>query len=390
MRLHSVDLNKLHAFLTVADAGGVSPAARRLALTRSAVSQSVAGLERALGVPLFHRVGRRLVLTREGDVLHRRFADYQGMLARTLDEVVRERGRISGLVRIGVYLGFPRPTLARLLSRLAAAHPAARWQVLYGSQDELYDRLVAGRLDLAFSLRPSRDARREIRSTPLFEQELLLVATRAHFRSRFAVEDLARTPVVDYYRSDPLVGRWIRHHGRRRVEADVRVWAATTDLVLELVLAGVGVGVLPRSLVEPYLARRRLRTLSTSRSELKDTVWLDELRAGAVNPTALAIREAVVVEIATPGDRSETRGARRSVERRSDARPRQRATHDVEGRLDARPELEGRRALVEQHAEPVGGRAPKTRRGRQEGRAPGGVDQVVEEAARRGAIVGEG
>jgi DNA-binding transcriptional LysR family regulator len=298
VRLNSLDLNKLHAFLTVADAGGISPAARRLALTRSAVSQSVAGLERALGVDLFHRIGRRLVLTREGNVLHRRFAHHQEMLGQALDEVIREHGRISGLVRIGLYLGFPRPTLARFLSQLAGAHDAARWQVLYGSQDELCDRLVAGRLDLAFSLRPSRDVRREIRSTPLFEQELLLVAKRAHVPPRFAVDDLARIPVIDYYRSDPLVARWIRHHGRRRIEPNVRVWAATTDVVLDLVLAGAGAGVLPRSLVETHLTRRRLHLLSSGRPELKDTVWLDELRAGAENPTGRAIREAVVAAIA--------------------------------------------------------------------------------------------
>jgi DNA-binding transcriptional LysR family regulator len=299
VKLHILDLNKLHTFLTVADAGGISPAARRLALTRSAVSQAVAALERSLDVALFHRVGRRLVPTREGALLHRRFAEYQTALARTLDEVVERRGQISGVVRIGVYLGFPRPTLVRLLARLAAAHPGGRWQVLYGSQDDLRDRLIGGRLDLAFSLRPGRDARREVRSTPLFEQELVLVATRAHFRADFAVEDLARTPVVDYYRSDPLVDRWMRHHGRgRRLVAAVRAWAATTDLVLELVLAGVGVGVLPRSLVEPHLRRGRLRAIPTGRPELRDTVWLDELRSGGHSPSARAIHEAVVAEIA--------------------------------------------------------------------------------------------
>ncbi|HZR82099.1 MAG TPA: LysR family transcriptional regulator [Candidatus Binatia bacterium] len=304
MELHNVDLNKLHAFFAVADAGGVSAAARRLAVTRSAVSQAVAALERALGVALFHRVGRRLVATREGELLRERFAEYQAVLARTLQEVVGERGDVAGPVRLGVYLGFPRPLLARLLVRLAARHPAARPQVVYGSQDDLRDRLVGGRVDLAFSLRPSRSARGDVRSTPLFEQELLLVASRElatgrhRPRRRFAVEDLARVPVVDYYRSDPLVARWIEHHGGgRRVRPDVRIWAATTDLVLELVLARAGAGVLPRSLVAPFLARGRLVALSTGRPELADTVWLDEL-PGADTPSRRAVRDAIVSDLA--------------------------------------------------------------------------------------------
>ena len=58
MRLEQVDLNKLHTFFAVAEHGGVTAAARRLALTPSAVSQSLSGLESALDVnwPLRHRM----------------------------------------------------------------------------------------------------------------------------------------------------------------------------------------------------------------------------------------------------------------------------------------------------------------------------------------------
>jgi DNA-binding transcriptional LysR family regulator len=105
--------------------------------------------------------------------------------------------------------------------------------------------------------------------------------------------------VIDYYRSDPLIHRWIEHHAAdgARVRPDVRIWAATTDLVLELVLGGSGVAVLPRSLVERELARKRLHAITTPHGELADTVWLDELRGAAETRGARALREAVVGQL---------------------------------------------------------------------------------------------
>src|SRR5215831_20622619 len=123
VNLNNIDLNKLRAFFVVVAEGGVSPAARALGVTRSAVSQSIAGLEASIGVRLFHRVGKRLVATQEAEKLHARFAEYQAMLGQTLAEVRNEDREVRGLVRVGVFLGFPRPTLARFIAGFLARHP---------------------------------------------------------------------------------------------------------------------------------------------------------------------------------------------------------------------------------------------------------------------------
>lgn len=298
MKLDGIDLNKLAVFASVVDAGGVSAAARRAGVTRSAVSQTIAALERSLGLSLFHRIGRGLRPTREGELLHARFAQAHGALARALDELGERDRTVRGTVRLGSFLGFPRPMLARLIARCQLRHPAARFQVAYGPQEDLRDRLLSGRLDFAFSFRPGPGERSRLLATALLEQELVLVAARDHLRGRFAVDDLAHTPVIDYYRTDPLIERWIRHHGGgRRVVPDIRVFAATTDLVLELVLARVGVAVLPRALVAPHLARRRLHAISTARPELRDTIWLLERAAGARDNAQSALREVLVEEL---------------------------------------------------------------------------------------------
>ena len=64
-----MDLKHLRTFVTVAELGTVSRAALQLRITQPALSRQIADLERELGLTLFDRVGRRLLLTGEGDQL---------------------------------------------------------------------------------------------------------------------------------------------------------------------------------------------------------------------------------------------------------------------------------------------------------------------------------
>lgn len=278
MHPDEIDLNKLRTFFHVAEAGSVSGAARRLALTRSAVSQSLSALEESLGTALFHRVGRGLVATPAGERLQRRFRELEGLLAQSLDEIAGEQRTVRGEVRVGLFVGFPTTRLAPLLARFSAAHPQARVRVRYGTERELWTELVAARLDFVFSLDRPRPSLRGLRAERLFEQELVMVAGRRLHPGRLSLEALRELPVVDYYRGDPLVLRWARHHFRTRPrELKVVVWAANTDLALELILRQVGIGVLPRDVAQPFVRRGRLRVVATGKRELTDTIWLNEL-----------------------------------------------------------------------------------------------------------------
>ena len=299
MNLNTVDLNKLRTFLAVAERGGISPAARTLALTRSAVSQSVSGLEGSLGVRLFDRVGRQLVLTAEGRTLARRFGRLHAELASALALVVNEERAVRGLVRLGLYLGASRARLAGFLAGFAAAHPQVQVKLLYGAHAELREQLVANRLDFALALVPSHSALARVRSSLLFRQELVLVSCRPFARGRALAESLENAPCVDYYQSSPLVRRWLRHHfPRKRITADVRVFAASADMALELVLAGAGAAVLPRELAEPLLRDGRLHAARSGRAELRDAVWLEEPAGAWRSETLRAFRAALLASLA--------------------------------------------------------------------------------------------
>jgi len=293
----ALDLNKLHTFAAVAGCGGVSAAARRLGLTPSAVSQALGVLEAQLETPLFHRVGRRMVLTREGETLQRRFLPLAEELSRTLDDLVNAERSVRGTLRVGLYLGFPRDRLADLLAAFTDRHPSVSVRVRYEGRDDLERGLLDGRIDLALAL--SAASARPIRATRLLRQSLLLVAHPDLAPRRLRFEDLAGLPFVDYFPQAPLLRRWIRHQFRRRPPAlRIRVWAASANLALELALRRVGAAVLPDALAQPHLDARRLVELSGGRGELTDAIWLKALPASLARPSVAAFRDLALATFA--------------------------------------------------------------------------------------------
>jgi len=300
--LHTRDLNKLMTALVIAEAGGVTPAARRVGLTRSAISHSLAALEESLGVPLFHRIGKRLVPTREGAVLLRRLEGIRDRLDSALDEVVGRGDEVRGQIRIGFFLGFSRFRLARVIDAFLRTHPQARVRVAFAPEEWLRGQLLEGRLDFTVSLRPPSEPTRNLESQQLFEQSLVLAMKQFRRGPRPSAEEIAGSSIVDYYQTDPLIDRWLEHHhgGPRMPRERIRVYAASTDLAVELVVAGVGAAVLPADVANAFRRRKELVVVRGPREPLRDAVWLNELRGAGANRAHAAFRETLIESLAAP------------------------------------------------------------------------------------------
>jgi DNA-binding transcriptional LysR family regulator len=290
MELHNVDLNKLATFLVIAETGTVTAAAQRLSITRSAVSHSLRALEDELGVPLFHRAGKTLVLTNQGRLMKRGVRELRDRLSVTFDEVLGLGREVRGPVRVGVFLGFSRFQLADAIGVFSGRHPHASVRVAYGPQAFLLEQLLGGKLDMVLSVRPTGEQALRVRSEKLSARPLVLALKKPKRGLPRDFSQIAELAVVDYYQSDPLIDRWTRHHfgGRRIPTEKIRAWAASTDLALELVLAGVGAAVIPRDIARPFEQKRELAVIAGPGAPLLDHLWLNDLPgpSGARAPAA--------------------------------------------------------------------------------------------------------
>jgi DNA-binding transcriptional LysR family regulator len=251
----------------VAEQGSFTAAARSLGYTQSAVSRQVAGLERAVGVPLFERTARGVRLTDAGEALFRR----AGTVLNEVDAARRELAGISeraaGRLRVGAFPTAVASLVPRALAGVRRLQPAVEISLREGGSKTELKRLVAGSVDVAVlgvlpGGRMSRD--RRVALEHLVDDPLLLAVGSAHPLARrrtVEIDDLAeeRWIAATPSASDTLIGAWQWADWQPRVEMIAKDWTAK----LGLVAAGLGVTLVPglaADAVRPDVALVRIRS----------------------------------------------------------------------------------------------------------------------------------
>lgn len=136
-----MDIEDLRTFVEVADAGGVSAAARRLGLSKSIVSRRLFRLEAELGVQLLARTTRGAALTEAGMT----FREHAGRVAAEIDagrEAILPDGDLRGRLRIAAPFSFGPTHFAPMLAEMARRHPELHVHVAYS--DRFVDLIAEG------------------------------------------------------------------------------------------------------------------------------------------------------------------------------------------------------------------------------------------------------
>jgi DNA-binding transcriptional LysR family regulator len=144
-----MELRELRAFVAVAEEGGLSAAARRLHISQPALSQTIGGLERQLGVKLLVRSSTGVQPTDAGTEL---LGEARAVLARyeqAVRAMARYTGKGDGVLRIGIPLELPSGLLDPALAAITEAHPDTRVRALHLSSAQQLAALQEDGLDVA-------------------------------------------------------------------------------------------------------------------------------------------------------------------------------------------------------------------------------------------------
>lgn len=171
--MRSIDLDSLEIFRAVVEEGGVVRASEKLNRVQSNVTTRIKQLEGRLGVPLFKKQGRRLVLSREGEVL----VSYAQRLFRLADEAERElrSGVPQGTFRIGSLESTAGSRLPSVLSLYHRLFPAVDVELVTGTTCALIQRVRNYEIEAAFVSEPF--AAKGLECIPVFEEELVLITS---------------------------------------------------------------------------------------------------------------------------------------------------------------------------------------------------------------------
>ncbi|MCA1826730.1 MAG: LysR family transcriptional regulator [Myxococcales bacterium] len=254
----ALELRHHELMAAVAEEGSLAAATRRLHLSASALSHQLRDAETKLGVSLFLRRNRRLILTAAGERLLQ-------ASRRLLDEARRAESSVSGqaqeIIRVstGCYTAYS--WLAPALTRFGRAHPDVDVRIELDATRRPVSALLRGELDLALTSDVPRSSR--LRSMPLFSDELILLVPRDHRLARAGVvraEDLRREHVIVYDAPREDLDVFTKVLWPAGVEPMRVSRIPLTEAMVELVRAGAGVAVLVGWAVpkDPALVRVKL------------------------------------------------------------------------------------------------------------------------------------
>lgn len=240
-----MEMHQLRYAVAIADTGNFTRAAERCNVTQPTLSQQILNLEAEIGHKLFHRLGRKAVLTEAGAV----FLDRARRILFEVENATKElsdhpsldrRITVGALPTVAPYLLVP------LIARCRKEHPNLTIHVREDFRSDLVRAVVEGDLDLAIVSLPVKDPRISIE--PLITEPLLLIVGKDHRfanRPEISLQDIAEETFVTMGDSSTLAGQIRSFFGDHNIVPKVGFRCAQVSTLKAFVAMGAGISILP-------------------------------------------------------------------------------------------------------------------------------------------------
>jgi DNA-binding transcriptional LysR family regulator len=248
-----MESTELRVFRMVAREASITKAAAKLGYVQSNVTARIQSLESELGTVLFHRHNRGMMLSSSG----KRLLEYADKIVGLLGEATQalsSSGEPSGPLVIGSTQTAAAVRLPNLLAAYHRDHPNVLLSLKTGHTQSLMDKVLHYELDCAFI--GSSCNHPELLSYPAFEEELVIASAS----SVPTLEEALAKPILVYskgcsYRE--VLENWLQSSG---LNPSVIMEFGTLESIVGGVTAGLGISLLPRSVIRKHEAEGTLHT----------------------------------------------------------------------------------------------------------------------------------
>jgi DNA-binding transcriptional LysR family regulator len=254
-----MNLQQLRYFLGAAEHGSFTAAARSLYIAQPSLSEQVRQLEAELGVDMFARVGRGIVLTEAGRAFRPEAERVLASVEQARDAVRGVRELRGGTLSFGMFGTASGYLIADLVGDFRKRYPDVRLRLVGQNSSLVADAVRAGRLEAALVVLPVDDDGLDVR--PVHREELIVVS-RAPERlvEPMTIERLAALPLVlydaEYGWADPM---------RRQLAERAQLAGVTLRPVVEVEDLEAAVQLAARGIGDTVVARAVLRTMRGAR-----------------------------------------------------------------------------------------------------------------------------
>lgn len=254
-----MNLNQLLTFFHAAETMNFSQAAERLNVTQPAVSAQIRNLEEDLGVKLFARLGKKLVLTEPGEVLLKH-ARKIFQLQEEASQIIKQMRLVKkGTLKLGTARTYAHSLIPPLLARFQSKYPLVNIVLVEGSSLDMARRLWSLDVEVAVIAAPGR-VRRVFFKT-FKSEELVPIVAPEHplaFAESVPFKALAGEPVVMREKGSGTRKVVADLYRRHRKTPKVVFETSNSDVIKEQVSLGQGLSFLTRSAVAEDIEAGRL------------------------------------------------------------------------------------------------------------------------------------
>jgi DNA-binding transcriptional LysR family regulator len=247
-----MDLKRLRTFVTIAEQGSISKAAVLLRIAQPALSRQIADLEKELGLLLFHRIGRRVFLTGEGEQLLDHCRSLLGHATLVTEQAQILRGGDAGTLRVAAPPITIESILSTFLPRYSLRYPKVRVKLIESVGTNTLGMLERGEIHLSISvLDDVRHNGRHLGFYPVPPTELWAAFPRALKLPTGDAIDIGR--IASY----PLLLLDSGYTARKRFDAichlaklkpEVLIESRAPHTLLALAEAGLGIAIVPSTM----------------------------------------------------------------------------------------------------------------------------------------------
>ena len=247
-------LRQLQFFVAAAQAGSVTGAARELSISQSSVTEAIRALEDDLGVLLFDRQARGLLITQKGTAFLRHARQILSDVAIARTAFQDETGPLTGRLSLGVTSLVAGYVLSDILQRFRRAYPQVELNVIEDNGDYLQHLLIGGELDVAVLLTSSVKDRAAMHVETLLVSPYRLWLPLGHplaEQESIALDQLAGQPLIQLM-VDEIEESTRRMMAALAVKPQIAFRTRSVEAVRSLVATGAGLAILPSLVYRPW------------------------------------------------------------------------------------------------------------------------------------------
>ncbi|WP_013320535.1 LysR family transcriptional regulator [Gloeothece verrucosa] len=239
-------LHQLRVFEATARHGSFTKAAEELYITQPTVSSQVKQLTKAIGLPLFEQIGKRLYLTEAGNELLKTCQDVFDRLDNFDMKIADLKGTKQGSLRLGV-ITTTKYFVPRLLGAFCEQYPGIDISLQVTNHQQLHQRMLNNEDDLYILSQIPEDV--DLNSQAFLDNPLVVVARKGHplaKKSRIPISELNGEPFIMRETGSGTRQAALKLFNQHRVSVKVRLELGSNEAIKQAIAGGLGISVLSK------------------------------------------------------------------------------------------------------------------------------------------------